>query len=124
MVGEGLDDRQKVADADVLAQQVLQHLLHLPERQLLRHQLLDDLRMALGERLEQPLHLLASEQLVGVAADQLGQVRDHHRRRVDDRVAGELRLLAVARRHPERVEPESRLLGRHAAEARHRRRRD
>ena len=32
VVGERLDDRQEVADADVLAQQVLQHLLHLPER--------------------------------------------------------------------------------------------
>src|SRR5882724_11004656 len=68
--------------------------------------------MRLGERVEQALHLLAAEELVGMAADDLREMGDDDRRRIDDRVAGELRLLAISRRDPQRVESERRLLRR------------
>ena len=48
----------------------------------MRHQLLDDLAVLLAGELEQLLRLATTEQLVRVAADDLGQVRG------DDRAAG------------------------------------
>src|SRR5258706_12864639 len=98
MVRQRFDDGEKIADPDVLSQEVLQDLLHGAEREVLWNQLLDHLRMRLGERVEQALHLLAAEELVGMAADDLREMGDDNRRRVDDRVAGELPLPAASRR--------------------------
>ena len=106
VVGERLEDGHQVADRDALAQQVLENLLDAADGQLLRHELLDHLGPRLRHGVEQLLHLLAPEQLVGVPADHLGQVGDHHRRRVDHGVAGELRPLAVLGGDPQRVEAE------------------
>src|SRR5579884_3503680 len=109
VICERLEDRLQVANRDALAEQVLQHLLHAAERELLGDQLLDDLRTSLGHLVEELLHFLAAEQLVRVPADHLGEVRDDHGGRVDHGVAGELRALALGGRDPEGVEPEGRL---------------
>ena len=63
-------------------------------------------RVLLLERVEQLARLLAREQLVGVAADRLGEVRDDHRLGVDDRVAERLGLGAGALLDPDGGQPE------------------
>ena len=55
---------------------VLEHPLDLADPELVGHDLLDGGGVLLLERVEQLLRLLAREQLVGVAADRLGQVGD------------------------------------------------
>ena len=76
LVADRLDDRAEVADRDALAQQRLQHALDLAEREHVGHDLLDDGGVGLLELVEQLARLLAGEQLGGVRADRLGQVRD------------------------------------------------
>ena len=59
-------------------EQLAQHLDHGAHRQQVRDQLLDDLRVLLAGDVEQLLRLAAAEQVVRVAADELGEVgRDH-----------------------------------------------
>ena len=65
-VADRLEDRAEVADRDALAQQVLQHALHLADAELVGDDLLDGRGVLLLERVEQLLRLLAGEQLVGV----------------------------------------------------------
>ena len=47
---QGLENRAQIADRDPLAQQLLQHPAHLAQGQQLGHQFLDQLGMALVER--------------------------------------------------------------------------
>ena len=85
---------------------VLEHALHLADAELVRDDLLDGGRVALLERVEQLARLLAREQLVGVAADRLGEVRDDDGLGVDDRVAERLGLGAGALVDPDRGQAE------------------
>jgi len=68
-VEQRLDDGGELAHGHLLAQQVLQHLLDAADREVLRHELLDDFRLRLRQAIEQRLHLLAAEQLVRDATD-------------------------------------------------------
>ena len=56
------------------------------------------------------LHFLVAEQLIGVALQELAQVRRDDRRRIDDREAERLRVLFRGRLDPVRVEAERRVL--------------
>ena len=122
-VADRLEDRAEVADRDALAQQVLQHALHLADAELVRDDVVDGGRVLLLERVEQLLRLLAREQLVGVAADRLGQVRDDDRLGVDDGVAERLGLGARGVVDPHGGQAERGLGRRDAGEARAPRRR-
>jgi hypothetical protein len=95
----------QVADRHALAQQPLQHAMQRAERELVGHDLLDQRRVRLLERLDHLLHVLAAEQLGGARLEHLDQVRRHDRRRLDDHVAVRLGLLT-----PRAGDP----LGRHA----------
>ena len=89
-----------------------------PTPSLLGDDLLDGGGVLLLERVEQLARLLAREQLVGVAADRLGEVGDDHRLGVDDRVAERLGLGARAVLDPDRGQAEGGLDGRDAGERR------
>ena len=52
-VADRLEDRAQVADRDALAQQVLQHALHLADAELVGDDLLDGGGVLLLERVEQ-----------------------------------------------------------------------
>jgi hypothetical protein len=68
VVGEHLEDRLEVADRHLLAQQVLQHLLHLAEREHLGHEVLHQARLLLAHPGDQALGLGAREQVRAPAA--------------------------------------------------------
>ena len=53
LVADRLEDRAEVADRDALAEQRLQHALHLADAEQVGDELLDGGRVALLERVEQ-----------------------------------------------------------------------
>ena len=66
----------EVAHRHALAEQQLQHAVHLADAAHVGHELVDDGREALAQVVEQGARVLAREQLGRVLADGLGQVRD------------------------------------------------
>ena len=67
LVADRFDDRAEVADRDALGQQRLQHPLDLAEREHVGHDLVDDRLVGALELIQQLAHILAREQLGGVA---------------------------------------------------------
>ncbi len=65
------------------------------ERQHARHQILDQLRRGLAEAVEQLLHFLVAEDLVGVRLDDEGEMGGDHRARIDHGVAERLGMIAA-----------------------------
>ena len=118
VLGERLGDRADVAHRHAIDEQLLHHLDDDAERQRARREVLDELRRALREPIEQVLHLLVTEQLVRVALQELAQVRRDDGARVDDREAERLRVLLRGRLDPVRVEAERRVLRRDADDLR------
>ena len=115
-VGDGVEDRGEVADRDPLAEQAGQHLLDLAHREQVRDDLLDEARDVGLEGLEELRRLGAAEDLVGVGADRLGEVRGEDRGGVDHRVAHALGELAVGDADPGRGHAEHGLGGGDAVE--------
>ena len=100
-LAQRLQDGNRVADRDPLAQQVLQHALHRGQRQQLGHQILDHLGVLHRHPVQQPLGVLARKQLMGVAADQFGKMRAQHAHAVHHGVAGVARPFRALARNPE-----------------------
>ncbi len=109
--GQALEDAGQVADADLLLEQVLQHALHVAEREGAGHQLVDDRRVLGLDAVDQGADVLAAEQAGGVGGDHLRQVRDQHRGAVDDGGAGQLGLVPQLDGDPAAGEAEDRLGG-------------
>ena len=59
-VAERLEDRDEVADRDGLGEQELQHAVHLADGARVRHELVDDGRVALAQVVEQRARVLAA----------------------------------------------------------------
>ena len=117
-VQQALQDGGQVANRHLLAQKLLQHLLHLAQAQQLGHQLFAQLGMALAQPVQQALGLLPAQQLVGMLLDDLRQMGRHHRGLVHHSVARGQRLLAQAGNNPARRDPECRLVGGEALQLR------
>ena len=83
--GQRLQDRLQVADADPLAEQVLQDALQLAGTEQPGHDLADQGRRRGANPVEQPLDLLAGQELVGVVGDDLAEVAGDDRRRLRGR---------------------------------------
>ena len=75
----GLEDPDQVADAHAFGEQRLEAALHLPEAERCRGELVDDDRMAGFGHVDQRLDVLPAQELVGMAAHDLGQVGGDHR---------------------------------------------
>ena len=80
-----------------------------PEREQSRRKVFDELRRVLGERVQQLLHFLVTEQLVRVALHDVAQVRRDHCARIDDREAERLRVIASRRLDPHGFHAERRI---------------
>ena len=79
-VSQRLQNRQKIADGHLLAQEVLANLKNRAERHDGGSQLLDHLRMRLLDIIHQRLKLLASEQLGRVLAHDFREMGRDNRR--------------------------------------------
>ena len=85
---------------DLFAYQILEHLLHAAERQQIGDQFLHHFGEVLGKTIEQFLHVLAAQQLVQMALDDLCQVGNDDRWQIHNGIASELRLLFFFLTHP------------------------
>ena len=74
VIAERFQDRFQLADRDLLAEQRLQHPLHLAELHHAGDQLIDHGRRSAAQFVEQVLHGIASKQFVGVPADGFAQM--------------------------------------------------
>ena len=115
---ERLRNRADVAHRHSIDEQLLHHLHHDTERQSTGRQVFDELRRGFREAIEQVLHFLVTEQLIGMTLQELAQVRGDDRRRIDDREAERLRVLFPGRLDPVRVEAERGVLRAHADDMR------
>ena len=115
-VADRLENGAEVADRDALAQQQLQRALDLADRELVGDDLVHRRGVPLLQLVEELARLLTREQLVRVAANRLGQMRDDHRLAVDDRVPERLGLRLRALVDPHRGQSERGLDGRDARE--------
>ena len=62
-LGDAFEDGGEVADRDALGEQELQHALDAGDRDLARHDVLDQFGMFLRQFLQQLLHLAVGQQL-------------------------------------------------------------
>ena len=85
---QGLENGAEIADRDPLAQQLFENPAHFAQGEQLGNEFLEQLGMALVERIHQALGLGPAQQLPGVLADQFAKMGGDDRDRVDDRVAG------------------------------------
>ena len=108
-VGDGLENRDEVANRHALLEQTLKHAMQHAERELARHDVVDERRVRLLERVDHLLHVLAAEQIGGAGLELLHQMRRDDRRRLDDDVAERLRLDAPVARDPARRHAEARI---------------
>ena len=98
VVADLFQDACQVADGEALGQQVLEDALHLPDRELRRHQFVDERRMRLLQVIEQDLDILAAQDVMAAAAHRFAEVRDQHRGRIHDGEAALLGQSCVRRR--------------------------
>ncbi len=106
VIGEHLEDRLHIADGDALIEQVLQDFLHLADREKVGDDFVDERLVRFLEVVDEVLRLLTTEDLRRMALDDLREVRREHGDGIDNRVAVELRLLALALGDPERRQAE------------------
>jgi hypothetical protein len=90
---------------------MLQHLLHLAQRQQIGHQLLHHHGVMLFQVIEQLLHFGAPQQVGSMLAHHFGQVGGDDGGGFHHGVAQSLRFLALRRLDPEGAHPEHRLGG-------------
>ena len=95
----------RIPNRNPLPQQVLEDLLHSRQREQFRNQIFDHFRIVFRDAIQNILGVLAREQFVRVAADQLRQMRaqnaDAHRPRC---IPCDARMVGVVRRNPQRLE--------------------
>src|SRR5579883_570045 len=108
-LGDAFENGRQVTDRDALVQQVLQDALHGADADLARDDVGDELVLLLVQLVEELLGLGIGEQLGHIALHGLGEVGRQHRRRIDDRIALEHGLFAIAFRHPHGGQAEGRL---------------
>jgi hypothetical protein len=101
---------------NALLEQVVDHPGDLGKAHESGHQVLDQLRRGLGELVEQLLHTVLTDQLVGLVLEHLAEVRGNHRAAVDHRVALGLRIVALRGIDPHGVETKGGILGGDALE--------
>jgi hypothetical protein len=101
VVGEHLQDGDHVAHGDLFGEQLTQNLLHAADRHHIGNQLLDDGRVRRLHLIDQDLRVLAGEQFMGVAADDLGQMGADHGRGLDDGESAHLGFRALLFRDPD-----------------------
>ena len=119
-LGDGFQDDLQVADRDTLGKQRLQHRLQARVGNLRRADFLKQ-PLVLGlEPVEQDPRVLVGEELRQVVADDLADVRQHHRQVVDGREALAAHLGGERLEDPHRLHAESRLLHRLAGNVRRR----
>ncbi len=104
IVGQRLENAHGITHRNALLEQVLHYFLDLADRKHFGHKLFDNLRMSLGDRIEESLGLLAAQELMGMRLDNFGKMGGQDGGRVDNRVAGKLRSFALRRFDPARLE--------------------
>ena len=109
MHGQRFQDRFQVADADPFPEQVLEDALQLARSEQPGHDLGGQRRRRGPDAVEQALDLLASQQLVGVIADDLAKMAGHDRRGIEDLAARQLGDLAAVGVDPDRRQARDRV---------------
>src|SRR3569833_1903108 len=107
---QGFGDRADVLQGHALLEQIAQDLEHRAHGQSAGHEGFHQLRRRLREIVQQVLHLFAAEQVMRVILQYLAHVRRDHRARVDHGVTHCLRVVALCRFDPHRIETEGRVL--------------
>ena len=111
MISHTFEDAHQISDRDHLGQQVLQDALNLPDVQKVRHEFVDQCRVIVLQGVDQHLHILTSQNLIGVTSNRFTQVRDHHGGCIHNRVAGHLSVSPLYFIHPGRRQLEYRFGG-------------
>ena len=101
-VGYCLENCGQVAHGNPFSQQALEHLFDVAHADQARHELLQQARLFGLECFEQLARLGATQDLVGMTSNRLGQVSGQHRGRVDDRVAEALAAFPIGDADPRR----------------------
>ena len=115
-LGQRFENGDSVANRYALAQQVLQHPLGERKRHQFRNQILDQLRVFVADTGQEAVRVLTGEDLMGVQADEFGQMRRQDIRRVHHRIAHDPRLVYLFGRNPDGRQSERRFLAGSAIE--------
>ena len=114
MFRQSFDDCAGIPDRDTLCQQTLQYTYHHGQRQELGDEVLDEFGGRLGQSVEQVLHFLVAEDLVGMRLNDETEMCRNDSARIDDRVAQCLRVIALPGLDPERFHAKRGVAGRNS----------
>jgi hypothetical protein len=108
-VADRLEDSDEVADRNPVVEQCGEDRLDLRGRDAGRTQVFDNCWIGGAYTLHQALHVGPGKEPAGPPADDLGQMRNHQRRAIDDGAAVALGLTAELLGYPSSGQPEDRL---------------